>query len=746
MLRAVSALLVLPALAAAQTIEITTSQRVKLPEGKLVSSSVDKPAIRIRGNNLSIDFGGQSLTSGLEKEQATGLGIEVIGKNVTIKNLKLSGYRVGLLAKNAPGLKLINCHLTDLYKPRLLSTPEAEDLSDWMSYHQNEKGEWLEKGAGVVIDTADNVTIEGCSVTESLNGLMLSRVRQARVTGSDFSRNSGVGIALYRTSESVIANNRVDFNLRGYSHGIYNRGQDSAGILLFEQCNENTVAFNSVTHSGDGLFLWAGQTTMDSGEGGCNDNIFAYNDFSHAPTNGIEATFSRNQFVGNLVMECWHGVWGGFSYDSLISGNIFAYNGQAIAIEHGQDNRIAGNSFWRDAEGVVLWAKAALPADWGYAKKRDCRSRDANIATNRFEEIAGAALSLSLTTGAQILQNQFASAGQVLKATADSSSTMRGNAGRGLPTESIQNLPGGTNDWQTSSLPILAYSDKNGTDLDPLGMSWEERKVYDRRWDRPLAEFRTLLASPEAKDLATKLKVKAEVPKLAGPRGRRVMVVGEWGPVATSATTIVARPKRGAQHTIELLGNAAPWNLVRQAGGPPVKAAGNKPELIKFSATEDQWAKMDFTIRTEEAEVRFREGSVALPWDVQFFRWDKDSDPRTATAAFRRVLGATPLKTVKLDRLWLGTNGAPTEGVPSDYFATVATADVSKIGGEVELSVTADDGVRVWLDDDMIMDEWRYQGPTNFRKTIKLDGKKTLRIEHFEIDGYTALQVKLRRR
>ena len=88
--------------------------------------------------------------------------------------------------------------------------------------------------------------------------------------------------------------NRIDWCVRGYSHGFYNRGQDSAGLLIYEQSSRNIVAFNSVTHGGDGLFLWAGQSTMDTGQGGVNDNLFYDNDFSHAPTNGIEATFSRN--------------------------------------------------------------------------------------------------------------------------------------------------------------------------------------------------------------------------------------------------------------------------------------------------------------------------------------------------------------------------------------------------------------------------------------------------------------------
>ena len=48
---------------------------------------------------------------------------------------------------------------------------------------------------------------------------------------------------------------------------------------MYEQSCFNVVAHNSITHSGDGLFLWAGQSTMDSGKGGANDNLFYANDF-----------------------------------------------------------------------------------------------------------------------------------------------------------------------------------------------------------------------------------------------------------------------------------------------------------------------------------------------------------------------------------------------------------------------------------------------------------------------------------
>ena len=112
---------------------------------------------------------------------------------------------------------------------------------------------------------------------------MMTRSNGLRIWNNDFSFNSGLGVGMYRSSNNTIMHNRINFDVRGYSHGFFNRGQDSAGLLMYEQSCNNVVAFNSVTHGGDGLFIWAGQTTMDNGQGGVNDNLFYRNDFSFAP-------------------------------------------------------------------------------------------------------------------------------------------------------------------------------------------------------------------------------------------------------------------------------------------------------------------------------------------------------------------------------------------------------------------------------------------------------------------------------
>ena len=216
---------------------------------------------------------------------------------------------------------------------------------------------------------------------------MLMECNKGLAWNNDFSFLSGIGLGMYLSSDNRIMHNRIDWCVRGYSHGVYNRGQDSAGILVYEQSSRNVFAYNSVTHGGDGFFLWAGQTTMDTGQGGCNDNLVYGNDFSHAPTNGIEATFSRNTFANNLIMECWHGLWGGYSYNTKILDNVFAYNAESISIEHGQNNAISGNIFFREGTAIHVWDTEKIDPDWGYGKHRDVASHDYDVSNNLFTQI-----------------------------------------------------------------------------------------------------------------------------------------------------------------------------------------------------------------------------------------------------------------------------------------------------------------------------------------------------------------------
>jgi len=346
--------------------------------------------IIIEGKNIVLDLAGVVLDGAgpsFMPDQFSGIAIEIKpgSSHITIKNATIKGYKIGIKADSVEALTIDNCDLSYNYRDALKSNFEKENEDDWMSFHQNEKDEWMRYGAGIYIKNCKGATITNNTVTNGQCGLMLTSCTDALVTDNNFSFNSGIGIGLYKSSYNNINHNTLDFNVRGYHYKKYRRGQDSAAILVFEQCNHNIFAYNSATHSGDGFFLWAGQTTMDTGLGGCNDNFIYGNDFSFAPTNGVEVTFSSNLIMKNTITHCDHGVWGGYSFETDITDNIFSDNRIAIAIEHGQNINIALNNFKGDKTGIKLWSRETQPADWKYPQLKNTDSKNYYIATNSFD-------------------------------------------------------------------------------------------------------------------------------------------------------------------------------------------------------------------------------------------------------------------------------------------------------------------------------------------------------------------------
>lgn len=749
---------------------ISNSITVKKEKYRFASDSDDgnQGIIKISGNNITIDFNGAELLGTPENtlpDQRKGTGIQIIGgQNITIKNVKVRGYKIGLIARNIKGLRIIDSDFSYNWKQHLKSTLESEDLDDWMSYHQNEKDEWLRYGAGVYLRGCDDFEVKNVTIEGGQNGLMLMESNRGKIWNNNFSFLSAIGLGIYRSSENKVMHNNIDWCVRGYSHGVYNRGQDSAGILIYEQSNQNTFAYNSVTHGGDGFFLWAGQSTMDTGKGGANDNFVYGNDFSHAPTNGIETTFSRNDFVNNLVLECWHGVWGGYSFNSKFIGNKFGLNAQAIAIEHGQDNEISNNKFYRNNEGIVLWANKTQDPNWGYAKLRDTKSRDYLITENQFDNTSLQVLGFRLSNNIELKGNSFNRNTKVFNFGEDVKNlSLRNNKFIGLEEKIPGEFSNVDSNWtnQKSEPNFPASIDIRGTVLENKNENYFKR--FETDWN-PFVKNK--LAS------APLVGGKNPFLKKEQLRGRKYIYVDEWGPYDFKSPILIPRRQfseassptafltEKTQH-FEILGPKGTWKIANMKGVEWVSAkTGTIPGSIDVRLEDSK--TIDFLL-----ELEYRGGVVVSPfgieyakgtpykfsysklfipinWNVKWFQWNESNDPRTKETEFQKLLQTVPLKTEQTNRLSYSWSGSFSKDMPRDKFATLAEGDFEVASGNYQLNVTTDDGARVWIDDQLIIkDAWKYQGPTPYRAELKLGGKHRIRVEHFEIDGFAMLRVDL---
>ena len=718
---------------------ISKSTKFKPTNARIVSSSIDNAAVTVTGNNLVVDFQGFTLEGSAPDtapDQRRGLGVLVKGRNITIKNLNVRGYKVGLMAVDSPGLKIEGCDMSFNWKQHLKSTLEREDLSDWMSYHQNEKDEWLQYGAAIYLKNCDDFTVLKNTATNGQCGLMLMGCDRGLVTNNNFSFLSAIGLGMYRSSFNRVMHNKLDWCVRGYSHGVYNRGQDSAAILIYEQSHRNTFAYNSATHGGDGFFLWAGQSTMDTGKGGCNDNLVFANDFSHAPTNGIEATFSRNRFVNNLLDECWHGFWLGYSYDTAVIGNMITGSTDGIAWEHGQNNTIMGNVFAGNDASIRLWQNANQDPNWGYPKARNTDSKDYLIQENEFYSNKEH-LNVRDTTAISMIKNRLG--GMKLKL-----------EGKTEPFTARDNIVEGT------SLGI--FSAETNRLVDPPLMS------EAASWAPGIANW---LDKPLLKPDHVAPLPGGNWPFIPSnqPRGRKYILVDEWGPYDFKRPVLWPRgPIAPGSSSLKftILGPAGYWKLTEISGYRlKGKREGQVPGSIIVEPVAGNTTRRAIQMSYRGKQVRddwgrvtpagklynfgFAKDEVPLKWKVRYHLWDASNDPRTQAKAFKDLIEGTPIASQELGELVLQGWGKFANGVPANQFATVAETEISAPLGDYRLDITTDDGCRVFLDDvEVLSGAWKYQGPTPYQVKLKLDGKRhRLRVEHFQIDGYAALQVKL---
>jgi parallel beta-helix repeat protein len=698
--------------------EITQNTKHQKPCFMGITNPSDEGAFLIRTNGVVLDLADswiwtspktypenhpihirkttQILADGRLPDQFAGRCLVVRGaKNVTIKNANISGFKIAIYAEDCPNLTIENCDVSNNYRQRLKSTPEKEDESDWLYGHENDNDEWLRYGGGIFLKNCDNATIKNCRARNGQNGICLVRSSNATVVGNDMSFMSGWGLAMWRSSKCKIIGNRFDYCVRGYSHGVYARGQDSAGILVYEQCSDNIFAYNHATHGGDGFFLYAGNETVNkTGEGGCNRNLVYMNDFSYAVANGIEATFSdRNEFSENKLHDCVHGIWAGYSSRSLIQDNEIVRCKNGVSIEHGRANRIQRNYISACNRGVWLWWDEDRDlSNSMYAKTQGAESKDEVVIGNLFHAC---------------MQDIEADRTENLNSTPNSFSS-------DLPT-----------DVEDSYIAIARAQMRPG--CDPTA------RLDKRLLEYSLKSANRMLESPPR-----------PLPNI--PEGKQHILITEWGPYDFSYP--ILSPQRATvwnHSTIHVLGNGQPFKIDSlSAGVSAAPMSGTTPADITLRAADadSSFVPYDVSITVEKQSLRATGTIWSAEWAVVYHTWDGSTDPRKGEEFFRRARSFKPaiLKEFsdRIDFRWGA--GGPTPEV-TDHFILVTTSTLKLPVGTWRLRTISDDGVRLYFDGKKVINNWTWHTPTEDTATVTVtEGPHDVRIEYFEIDGNAQLQ------
>lgn len=738
---------------------ITQSCLIEIPAGTVIADADSNGVLHVKADNLVIQFKPGSVLRGASTNtpwsELTGIGIRLDGHtNVTIEGARVHGFKNGLVASRADDLKILGGDFSDNYRQHLKSTPAAEDGADWMFPHDNDRTLWREQyGGAVCVEHSSRVTVAGLLVRRGQNGIILDHVNDSAIYDNDCSFLSGWGLAMWKSSRNMISRNAFDFCVRGHVEGVYNRGQDSAGILAFEQCNDNVFAENSATHGGDGFFGFAGKEALgerwldrererlrkETGKEdvddllkvpaelakqltalGCNRNLFIGNDLSYAPAHGFEMTFSEgNGFVRNRVVEnaiC--GIWGGYSSGTLIAENEFTGNGGmayglergAINMEHGASNLIVSNRFVNNKAAVHLW--------W-----------DDDGGLLRLPGVAGGE---QRVTGNVIAGNTFAINAQA-------------------PFARL---------GQNERLIVLQLRDSS-----------KGRNVFSNAWFNNTVE----LTHPRAVEFAieegcdpaksgttpsyvipsyTALGTKRPVGARAHLRGRDQIIMDEWGPWDHESPLLRPAPSDTGKVAYEVFG-------VKSLQPPRVLAGNVRAELA--SSTRPGASLVTITAPPGVSPYRIalagdgfaRELSgtmVPADWQLTFFPWK--IDPREDLAGWRKLANgpdAIRATATALDFPYGG--GGPRDqklgdavaksGLGNEHFGMIARTKLQLPAGRWRFKTLSDDGIRVLVDGKPVIENWTWHGPTPDEGIFNQAsaGEVEIVVEHFEIDGYAMLKV-----
>src|SRR6185369_3839711 len=350
----------------------------------------------------------------------------------------------------------------------------------------------------------------------------------------------------------------------------------------------------------------------------------------------------------------------------------------------------SSNRFIGDTTAVFLWANPIGASDWGYPKYRETSSRNYTIDHN---VIARARRGLRVfNTDTLIVHNNFMS-------WVDTATIFRDTLRVKLENNSPLNS-------ETIRMPALP------------------------------ARYATLapkVPSNEARIPSSDLM----------HRDRSVIIVDEWGPYDWQKPGLFPLPfSSDSAFRLRAVGPAGTWKLLNRRGIAVLSSISGKiGDTITVTPTPESMGDWSLTLEYSGKGVKkqsfsFNRFAPIIDWNIGFFAWtDSLTNPQTKPEAFDSLLHSTPIvasQTPHLDYEWYRP---AIKGLPDDHYAALATGTVTLPDGDYTISTISDDAMRLWVDDKLLIDDWKpHESALGYAPIT--GGSHKLRVEYIQVDGY----------
>jgi len=133
--------------------------------------NLKESVIKIEGKNLIVDFQGAILQGSNDKEfpdEYYGVGIEVRGENIEIKNLIVKGYGIGLKVDESKNIKIDSSNFSFMTKYKLDSKGE-QPRSEARRIVINQESFGI--GSGIYLKDSKNISISNSKIFQNDNGI-----------------------------------------------------------------------------------------------------------------------------------------------------------------------------------------------------------------------------------------------------------------------------------------------------------------------------------------------------------------------------------------------------------------------------------------------------------------------------------------------------------------------------------------------------------------------------------------------
>lgn len=191
--------------------------------------------------------------------------------------------------------------------------------------------------------------------TASHPGFALVDTKGVTLRGLEI-RNFCIGVLILRTSNAVVADNRIVRNIGGA--GVMLSGDDGKGGSTSNTTLDNKVLRNTFLENGDGLEL-----TRGAAFNLVADNLFDGGTDNLEPSQGIEILWGNdNTVVRNRFVRYSDGLQSNWGARNYIGANTFEGNAFGVSLT-GAGNMVVGNTIRGNGVGVTVRPEAKVAAN-----------------------------------------------------------------------------------------------------------------------------------------------------------------------------------------------------------------------------------------------------------------------------------------------------------------------------------------------------------------------------------------------